>query len=193
MRCINRSLFVFLIVIFSASVLAEDDLRYGLFPAVTSLDVNDPDGPAETASYVSVLSGIIVSDMRRDSRLLAHAYYDKEQEIEGDQINIHQDVTRSGASMSYQINSRLTRSWKPWFGLGIGYNDESIINRYTVTAGGFLNQQYDDITHSSMTALFSASSEWRLGRDWDMGLHIQIEEPFNEGVSVTRIGFYFVY
>jgi len=178
---------------FSFGVYADDSFRYGFFPTTTYIDVNDPNGPANKLTYLSLFSGVLISDLGRDSRIFAQGYYDKEQEIDGDTVNIHQNVTRSGASVSYQFNSRMTREWKPWFGMGIGYNDESIINRYTRTSSGFLNRRYDDIKNSSFTGVVSMATEWRIGRDWDAGLQIQIEESFNDGVSVMRAGFYFVY
>jgi len=98
--------------------------------------------------------------------------------------------------LSYQMMMRVTRGWKPWLGVGAAYANESYSNRYTVTSGGFLcaTCPYPDRTNDDFLVVVNASSEWQVNRDWDMGIHLQFEQPVtSDGMRVIRFGIYAVY
>jgi len=177
---------------FSTTTHAADTWRFGVLPNVAGYTVNDPNGPTDTRAGLSPALLMLV-DMGRDARLMAQVVHDSFQ-LSASTTNIAQDVSSTGANVEYQWMLRFTRGWKPWVGLGAGYASESYSNRYTVTPGGFLGTTYPDRTKDDFTVVLNTSTEWAVNRDWDMGVHLQIEQPVSsDGMRVIRFGIYAVY
>lgn len=182
----------FLVFVPSLAFAGGQTFRFGWLPSATYIDVREPAGEAENYNGVTYLSGVLLADVGRDSRIFAHAHYDSF-DLSASTANIHQTVNRYGLALAYQINLRITRAWKPWVGVGLGYSQDKITDRYVLTPGGFSGASYPDRTEDSITAVGNFSSEWQLSRDWDMGLHFQWEEPLGDGVRAVRLGLYIVY
>jgi hypothetical protein len=98
--------------------------------------------------------------------------------------------------LSYQMTLRVARGWKPWVGIGGAYASERYTDRYTVTSGGFLcaTCPYPDRNKDDFLVLLNASTQWTVSRNWDMGIHLQFEQPTSsDGMRVIRFGLYAVY
>lgn len=188
---LQRFSFLVLAVLMSSAHAAEST-RFGWLPTVSYVDVGDPNGPAEIYTGLTYLSAVLLTDLGRDSRLFLHGHYDTF-DLEASTSNIHQSVDRYGVNAVYQINLRITRAWKPWVGLGLGYSQDKITDRYILTPGGFTGARYPDRTEDSVIAVANVSSEWQFSRELDMGLHFQWEEPLSDGVRAVRVGLYIVY
>lgn len=189
----SRRFWVF-VSLFCAAPLAAaaETFRFGVLPMVAGYDVYDPNGPTEQRAAFSI-AGVILVDMGRDSRLVGQLVHDSFQ-LSASTTNIAQDVSSTGANVEYQMMFRVMRGWKPWIGLGAGYASESYSNRYTVTPGGFKGASYPDRTKDDFTVVVNTSTEWQLNRDWDMGVHLQFEQPTgSDGTRVIRFGIYAVY
>lgn len=182
------------ILFFDISAHAAETFRFGVLPSIASYSLDDPLGPTEPRISFSP-AAVLLADMGRDSRLLANVAYDKFT-TNASTTNIHNDVTSLSVGVSYQMMFRITRGWKPWFGAGVAYASETYSNRYTLTSGGFLcaTCPYPDRTKDDFLFLLNASTEWQLSRDWDMGIHLQFEQPTgSNGLRVIRFGIYAIY
>ncbi len=175
-----------------APALADDAMRFGISPSVSGFHLKDPDGPTASASAFTPLSGLLIATAGRDARVLVHVQYDKFS-VPASTADIGENVSRLGGDVSYQALFRLSRAWKPWGGIGLGYTSEQYTTRYTLTPGGHLATQYPDRSVSSVALVLNTSTEWRLDRDWSMGAQLQYEQPLGSGASALRLGLYLVY
>ncbi len=176
----------------SLAAQADDAMRFGISPSVSAFYLHDPDGPTANGSAFTPISGLLIATAGRDARVLVHAQYDKFS-VSASPTEIGENVTRVGGDISYQVLFRLSRAWKPWGGIGLGYAQEKYTTRYTVTPLGHLANQYPDRDVNSVSLVLNTSTEWRINRDWSMGAHLQFEQPLNSGANVLRLGLYFVY
>jgi outer membrane autotransporter protein len=174
---------------------ADKTMRFGLMPIASRYEINDPLGSTKSGSDVTPLSGVVIFDAGRDSRVFVHAY-SADFQVTASTTDIGQKVKQAGINASYQTMFRLTRSIKPWLGLGLGYASERYQQRYRVTSGGFLapGSPYESRSIENYTAVLNASHEWQYNRNYDIGLHLQYEQPISSGgASAARLGFYVVY
>ena len=167
-------------------------MRFGISPSVSAFHLKDPDGPTANGSAFTPLSGLLIASAGRDARVLVHVQYD-DFSVPASTTDIGENVTRLGGDVSYQILFRLSRAWKPWGGIGLGYAGEHYTTRYTLTPGGHLASQYPDRSASSVALVVNTSTEWRLERDWSMGAQLQYEQALGNGASALRFGLYLVY
>ena len=191
-RPIRLSVLLFAACGVSALARADDAMRFGVSPSVSAFHLKDPDGPTANGSAFTPLSGLLIASAGRDARVLVHIQYDSF-DVAASTTDIGQNVRRVGGDVSYQTLFRLSRAWKPWGGIGLGYTNESYTTRYTLTPGRHLASQYPDRTSSSVALVVNTSTEWRLDRDWSMGAQLQYEQPLGSGASALRFGLYLVY
>ncbi|MHB8453998.1 MAG: hypothetical protein ACYDDO_04715 [Acidiferrobacterales bacterium] len=171
-----------------ASAFADDGLRVGILAGAGYDRITDPAGPTHT-SYAPDIGLIAITDWARDARLLYQGHYQRFT-LNAGTHNIGQDVKRVGVSASYQHLLRLTHVWKPWLGLGVGYTHETQSARHTIDRGGFLASTYPDRSDSELSALFTASSEWRRTQDLNLGFTLQYDAPLSaSSTSVVTLDF----
>lgn len=187
-----RTLLITILTVTPGYSLAAESFRFGWLPSVSYFDVRDPSGPTDDHTSATYLSGVVIADVGRDSRLFIHGHYDSFT-LAASTTNIHQAVTRYGLNASYQVNLRLSRTWKPWAGAGLGFVQEDAKERYTVTPGGFLGTTFQDRSLNTFGFVLNFSNEWQLNGNWDLGVHFQYEHPFDDAARVLRAGVYFVY
>jgi len=167
-----------------------DQLRFGVQSSLNSYRIDDPAGPTAAGSGLS-LSGIALVELGRDSRVMLNVNKDA-YSLAASTTNVGQDVSSIGGGVSYQSILRLTRTWKPWIGAGVGYSSITYKNRYKLTPGGFsVPMANRDATDISL--LLNANSEWQFNRDWDIGLQAQLAKSISDKSSTLRVGFYVVY
>jgi hypothetical protein len=184
---------VLLLGLASLPTAASDTFRFGVLPSLSAYNVTDPDGPTATNSAASLLSAVMFVEHGRDGRIMFQVVQDKFS-LNASTTDIGQDVTSLEFLAAYQWQFRVTRGWKPWIGIGAGYANESFENRYTMTAGGFLGNTYPNRNLNDYKLILNTSTEWPVGKDWDMGIHLQFEEPISsDGIRTIRLGFYVVY
>ena len=192
--CTRRTQTTLVLLLIVPVAQAAESFRFGVLPSIASYNVEDPLGPTEQRAGFSP-AAVLLMDMGRDSRLMAQVAYDKFT-TNASTTNVNNDVTSLNVGLSYQMMMRVTRGWKPWLGVGAAYANESYSNRYTLTSGGFYCSAcpYPDRTKDDFLVVLNASSEWQLNRDWDMGIHLQFEQPTSsDGLRVIRFGVYAVY
>ena len=153
-----------------------------LLGAVNS-KVNDPSGSTNTNTTTLWKDIVVQYDLSRDNRLFAivdgYSY-----KLAATPDLIGQSVSHTGGTLSLQHQLRVSRTFKPWFGIGAGFANESFAPRYTVTSTGFLLNHYSDRTASGPLAVANATAQWRFVSDTELGVHLQYEHGFN-GLSNT--------
>ena len=182
----------FLVLGFIASPAqsAEDEFRFGAQTSLNSYRVDDPVGTTAVGNGLSI-SGIALVDVGRDSRVMLNINKDA-YTLAASTTNVGQDVSSAGGGLSYQSMLRVSRTWKPWVGAGLGYTSTTYKNRYKLTPGGFsVPMANRDATDISL--LLNANSEWQFSRDWDIGLQAQLAKSISDKSSTLRVGFYVVY
>lgn len=193
---LKKLLFVLVVGFWSsyASAATTDAFRFGLMPTISNYTVVDPSGPTAQGSGFSFLSGIVIADAGRDGRFLGHIISDKFS-ISPSVTNIGQDVTRVGGSVSYQSMLRVTRGWKPWVGIGLGQSSETYKNRFKLSTQGGFSQPLtpSQLSVNNTSILVNTSTEWQFNKQWDMGMHLQYEQPIGDGSKVFRVGIYAVF
>lgn len=190
----NRSLLsVIVLLSFTSSAMAEDAeaVRFGLQSSLNNYKVDDPLGSTAQGSGLS-FSGIALMTMGREDRLIINLNRDV-YNLAASTTNIGQDVSSYGGSLSYQSLLRLSRTWKPWVGLGLGYSSVTYKNRYKLTPTGLYSTPLGGRSTTDLALLFNANSEWQLNKDWDVGLQLQFSKSINTKANALRLGVYFVY
>ncbi len=169
-----------------------DQLRYGVQSSLNSYRIDDPAGTTAAGSGLS-LSGIALVEFGRDSRVMLNVNKDA-YSLAASTTNIGQDVSSIGGGVSYQSLLRLTRTWKPWIGAGLGYTSTTYKNRYTFTSPSMqFKYLYADRSATDIALLLNANSEWHYNRDWDIGLQAQLAKSISDKSSTLRVGIYVVY
>jgi hypothetical protein len=182
----------FVLFILAAPVMADENepFRFGVQTSLNRYASYDPVGPTAGGSGLSV-SGIALYNLGREGRAMFNIDRDS-YSMKASQTNVGQDVTSFGGGASYQTMLRLTRTWKPWVGMGLGYTSTSYKNRFVFTPGG-AKTFYADRDTTSMQLLLNANSEWVFNRDWDMGLQMQFAKGLSNNTSTFRVGIYAIY
>ena len=191
-----RIAFLLAILLLPSFAHADDkSMRFGLMPMYSRYEINDPIGPTQAGSDLSTLSGVAIFDAGRDSRIFVNAFY-ADFNLTASTTNVGQTVKQTGVTASYQMMFRLTRSIKPWLGIGLGYESERYQNRYLTTPGGYLapGSPYPERDVVNYPVVLNASHEWQYNRNFDIGLHLQFEQPISsDGARALRLGIYVVY
>jgi hypothetical protein len=189
-----RSLLVIFILSFATSVFAADEkpFRFGVQTSLNSYKIDDPAGPTAGGSGLS-LSGIALLHVGRESRVMLNLDRDS-YSVTGTNVNVGQDVSRIGGGLSYQKMLRVSRTWKPWIGAGLGYSSATYSNRYVFTTPAMQYKTlYGDRKATETSLLLNVNSEWQYSRDFDIGLQAQFSKTFNDKSSTVRVGIYVVY
>ena len=169
---------------------AEDEFRFGAQTSLNSYRVDDPVGPTAAGNGLSV-SGIALIDVGRESRVMLNINRDT-YTLDASTTNVGQDVSSAGGGLSYQSMLRVSRTWKPWIGVGLSYASTTYKNRFIFTPGQ--NKiLYADRKATDIAVLLNANSEWQFNRDWDMGLQAQLAKSISDKSSSFRVGIYVVY
>ena len=190
-----RSFIWFLVLcsIASPALSAENDtFRYGVQTSLNNYKIDDPAGSTAVGSGLSV-SGIALLNVGRESRVMFNLDKDS-YSLAGTTTNVGQNVSSIGGGVSYQNMLRVTRNWKPWIGVGLGYASATYKNRFTMmTPGQPYTYLYADRTATDTALLLNTDSEWVINRDWDIGLQAQFAKTFSDKSSTFRVGIYLVY
>ena len=191
----NVRTLIFLLVMLTTSVAhaAEDkSFRFGGQVTGASYNLKDPDGPTAPGSGYS-FGGIATIDLGRGGRLWMSAARGS-YTLKASVTEIGQDAATTEAGLSYQSNFRISRSFKPWFGVGIGYAASKYTNRYTsASVGSPFGIFKPDRSQKTVVGLLNANSEWPVSADLDMGIQVQAAIAPSKGANVFGLGVYLLY
>lgn len=189
-----RTLIFFLAMLTSSFAIAAEDktFRFGGQVAGASYNLKDPDGPTAPGSGYS-FGGIATIDMGRGGRLWISAARGS-YTLKASVTEIGQDVASTEVGLSYQANYRISRSFKPWFGVGLGYASSKHTNRYTsASVGSPFGIFKPDRNQKSVVGLLNANSEWPVSADLDFGVQVQAAIAPSKGANVYGLGVYLLY
>lgn len=164
--------------------IPEKSLRAGLLAGMSHADVDDPDRPTDAESYLR-LAVLGAARLETNRRLLGELSYHRFDTDPGGR-NIGQDVRRLGAALSYQ--AKLSR-WplQPWAGVGLGYSRDRFEERVTVAPDGFLDRRFPDREENAFALVLNATTQRAWIRGWDVGVHVQYEQPLSGDVSTFTV------
>lgn len=184
-------LFICLLLLFSTPSAFADDktLRFGGQVSENSYSLTDPSGPTANGTGVS-FGGLALYDLNRNGRMLANLTKES-YKLTASTTNVGQDVSAFGASLSYQKMWRLTRDFKPWFGVGIGYSAMSFKNRHTLTPTGLFSVPLANRDTSEFALLLNTNSEWEIDHDFSWGVQGQFSS--SSSAKSFRVGLYVIY
>lgn len=188
----GRASFVFMLfclappVTWAAAIgeIPEKGLRAGLLAGMSYADVDDPDGPTDAESYLR-LALLGAARLEANRRLLGELFYHRYDSDPGGR-RIGQDVRRLGAALSYQAKFS---HWplQPWAGVGLAYSRDRFEQRVTVAADGFLDQRFPNRDENAFALVLNATAHRTWIQGWDIGVHVQYEQPLSGDVTTFTV------
>lgn len=188
-----KALFV-LLMMFAASLAQAEDksFRFGAQVAGASYSLKDQDGPTAAGSGYS-FGGVAAIELGRGGRLWLSAGRGA-YTLKASVTEIGQDVSTTEAGLSYQSNFRVSRGFKPWLGVGIGYAASKYTNRNTSPSVGSPYGEFKaDRSTRNVAALLNANSEWQISQELDFGIQVQVAITPGKGANVIGLGAYLLY
>lgn len=155
-------------------------IGYAIGAAYVSVDDPQTDKAGEWAGQP--LNLIYTDWLVTDIRYWTSLYYLKAN-LDASNGTAGQDAERYGLRLSLEKSIRLTRSWAPWFGIGIDISKANYSVRHTVDEDGFLLETFPDRSETTAALVFSALSEWSVARDWSVGLKLEQSVPATGDIS----------
>ncbi len=177
----SKIVFIVLLLLASFSTYAEREstIRIGYSPRIINLSVDDPDGNTNSSSEAQYLGAMVLYEMSRNKRLYSYlALYDFALDPGVDKTG--QDVESTSFGFYYQSNFKLSRSFKPWLGVGGVVNVASFTNRLTVDSDGYIENTYSDRDDTAISLGLSASNEWKLNDSLSWGINVEYLYPLGE-------------
>lgn len=158
----------------------------------SNLSVDDPDGAADSVSYLAQFNGFYADSIRRDLGYKVEVFTDKVVLASGVGV-VGQEVKYQGIGVSLQRRFRMSSAVKPWLGIGADYVDVQYSQRHTKDKDGFLGALYPDRAESAVNLTLNAENYWRFNRSWDAGVVAKAGVPVSSDASFLSIGFSVVY
>jgi len=189
-----KVLLVLMVLGFSSPSMAGNEgnsvAYYGSF---SFLSVSDPDGSTEPASMLSPFHLAWHSQIDRDARYSVEATF-ASFKLDASPSNIGQEIKEIDFLYSYQKKFNLTKSFKPYLGIGASFSQFEATARYNVDAAGFLTTTYADRKESIFYAVFSAEIEYEWDETFDYGFRLQHRLSVSgDGVNETSLGLAVIY
>jgi len=178
---------LFFIVGLSISFAAENDdepiYSVGYSPTYfANLIIDDPDGPTKKTTYFSLTSLSMLLRVSRTERLLTQlVYYDFK--LDASSTDIGQRIDGYSFTGIYQKKFRLTRRFKPWFGIGMSANYYEITSRHTVDADGYLLTSHPNRKTDSLSYIINAGYTHEMSDAWDIDFNVNYVSPFDKGLE----------
>ena len=134
--------------------------QFGLGASVGSVSIDDPDG-STGSSFVIYPTFLYLLNVSRDTRFVSDLLY-LSYSLDASQSEIGQKVASLSISGVYEWKKRVSRDFKPWIGVGLGYGSNSSKNRHTVDADGFLDDSFADRNSSGVSVILDVSTDINL-------------------------------
>ena len=179
-------------LLLSVSAHAERDWHIGWLGGISQPTIHDPNGPTQVGTQSLWKDGVITVDHDRDSRFFVELAQQK-YTLTADTTHIGQGVSRVESVLAYQWRFRVSREFKPWFGVGVVYANEKYSPRFTMTPTGFLNTVFPDRTESGIAPVVNATAQWDFIYGTQAGVHLQYEHGLSGLSSQLAVAFMLSY
>jgi len=174
-----------------ASLVHADTFEYGFLPVV-GFYKSSVDKDTEVLADVNVLSGLLIINSGRNSRIWTQAQYHS-LDFDGSKSKIGERVKGFEIAMLYQSNFRVSRHFKPWLGVGISVATLKFKDRYIKDDQGFLDRRFDNKTKTGLAVDFNFTTETNWFDDYDTGFSFRLSVPTNDVLAKAEAGFYITF
>ena len=192
-KLVLLKLLIPIICLLSVSVHATERDHYGIGFGLNAFyfGPEDPQGDADQAFSISPLTFFYLSKLGRDSRVFGNIVY-HEYFLDASTKNIAQDVKRYAVTSTYQTRFRMSRTFKPWLGVGMSFASESFDNRFTVDSDGFLAQSFANRDDSGLALEldFMTDINWF---DTDLYFRTAYTHPFYDGSGGLNFNVFWIW
>ncbi len=180
----KKTLLILLVIVMIPSVSFARDRKWkaGLMMGPSVILVDDPAGSTEIETSLSFLNGIVTLPARRDTRIFIHLFYE-DFNLNNTGNKVSGSIKSLGLNTSYQWRYRHSRSWKPWFGVGLGFSQDEFKSRALLDSGGFIVQDLPDREDNAINLLLNASTQLKQWWMLDFGVHGQIDIPISGDIT----------
>ena len=179
------------ILVLIPSLAIADTFEYGWLPVVgaykSSLDID-----TEVITVGNALSGLIIINSGRSSRVWIQGQYHS-LDFDGNETEIGQEVTGLEVSAIYQTQYRISRHFKPWFGIGTSFSALEFKDRFLTDSQGFLAQTFEDETKTGLAIDFNFTTETHWFDKHDSGFAVRLSVPVNDVLAKVEAGFYITF
>lgn len=180
-----RLLTALLLISLSSFTIAEG-LHYGVFVEGGSATINDPDG--DTGSKSLVTPGIEFGfDLSGRGKRITSGFKFISTEFDAGVDEIGQEVSGYGLFAAYEHRLVLSKTFKPWFGIGAGVNSLTYETRFTVDEDGFLQDVFEDREATEAALLLHIDNQFSLGETLKLGVAPFVEIPLSDGLQVFGV------
>ena len=184
-----RKILTIILLMMSTIVSAN---KVGYSPSYVAYEITDPDGSTDSVSEFVPVSGVLVWKLTKKTRLWSQ-YSFLDAEIDSSETDIGQDIVSHEIVVNYQKQFALSRSFKPWFGLGLGFNSAEFTSRHTVDQDGFLDQVFEDRDEAFASIHANMSYEWEINNQVSFGLNADISVTNADAFDGFKIGAVLLY
>lgn len=179
------------VLILFPSLTVADTFEYGWLPVVgvykSSLDTD-----TEVITVANALSGLIIINSGRSSRVWLQGQYHS-LEFDGNETEIGQEITGLEVAAIYQTQYRISRHFKPWFGMGASFSALEYKNRFLTDNQGFLAQTFADTTKTGLAIDLNITTNTDWFDQYDSGFAVRVSVPVNYGLTKFEAGFYITF
>ena len=159
-------------------------LGYGL--SVGQVTVNDPDGATKSTTDTTLFQLYYFHEYTRDLRYYTELLIN-DFNLDASTNHIGQQVEQKSIGFGLQKRFRFTRHTKPWIGIGLNVSQEEYTERHTIDGDGFLAQTFNDREETVISINLQAMSEYKMNKQFLLGLKAQYLTPIDDGVESFSI------
>jgi len=78
---------------------------------------------------------------------------------------------------------KMTRNFKPWFGVGIRSSLVETSLRHTVDRDGFLLETFNNTDNTFLALVLKTTADWEIGEGWYINADASVDQPIGDGLQ----------
>jgi len=133
-----------LTTLFSTNSFSSDEFNYGFYPSIGLYSVNDPEGKTEQKAVFQLIDVFAAYELYRDSRLYLEVAL-MDEKFEPSISEVGTKIKSTDFTVQYQWRYRVSKSFKPWLGIGGMFSNVKYTNRHLVDRNGYLAKEFEPI------------------------------------------------
>lgn len=188
-----------MLLVIGSSVKAEETL-FGWLPTISSISVDDPDGPTDNSLQIQPISIFLSHELDRNSRVLT-TFANKSYDLDYGPNDIYQEIDVNKLAVTYQRRINVSRANRFWIGGGMFFGKATYDNRTVVLPNGDNCQGQNDECirladrdETEYGFIFNfATTPKMLNRYWGVAAYADYSQTFSNGFSEGSVGVMFTY